>query len=39
MMSRQREGRREYLSYWLRLWHPHSGGRPVWRATLENPRT
>jgi len=28
-----------YLSYLLRLWHTHRGGRPVWRATLENPLT
>lgn len=28
-----------YLSYLLRLWHTHSGGAPVWRASLENPLT
>ena len=34
-------GRQEtYLAYMLRLWQPGSrGGRPVWRASLENPHT
>jgi hypothetical protein len=28
-----------YLSYLLRLWQAGSEGRPVWRASLESPRT
>jgi hypothetical protein len=28
-----------YLSYLLRLWHTHSGGTAVWRASLEHPVT
>jgi len=28
-----------YLSYLLRLWHTHSEGAPVWRASLEDPLT
>ena len=28
-----------YLSYLLRLWHTHSAGEPVWRASLEDPRS
>ena len=28
-----------YLSYLLRLWHTHSGGESVWRASLEDPRS
>ena len=27
------------MVYLLRLWRVVSGGRPVWRASLENPRT
>jgi len=28
-----------HLVYLLRLWRVVSGSRPVWRASLENPRT
>ena len=28
-----------YASYLLRLWHTHSGGAAVWRASLEHPVT
>lgn len=28
-----------YHSYLLRLWLAHDQGQPVWRASLENPRT
>lgn len=28
-----------YLSYLVRLWHTHSEGVPVWRASLEDPLT
>ncbi|MCL5256308.1 MAG: hypothetical protein M1319_00730 [Chloroflexi bacterium] len=30
--------RQEYISYLLRLWRDGTGA-PVWRASLENPRT
>jgi len=36
MTSGQREGDPQYQSYLLRLWRTHSGGVPVWRASLEN---
>jgi hypothetical protein len=38
-MSSQGEAPSEYRSYLLRLWHTHSDGAPVWRASLENPLT
>jgi hypothetical protein len=28
-----------YISYMLRLWQTRSGGRLVWRASLESPHT
>ena len=28
-----------YFSYLLRLWHTHSEGEAVWRASLEDPLT
>jgi len=31
--------RQEYRAYLVRLWRVHSGGRLVWRATLESPHT
>jgi hypothetical protein len=33
------EEQRRYLSYLLRLWQIESGGRLVWRASLEDART
>jgi hypothetical protein len=38
-MSGQREEHSAYQSYLLRLWHTHSEGAPVWRASLEDPLT
>ena len=38
-MSGQREEHPAYRSYLLRLWHTHSAGTPVWRASLEDPLT
>ena len=31
--------RRHYVSYLLRLWQTQRGGRLVWQASLESPRT
>jgi hypothetical protein len=28
-----------YLAYLLRLWRVNDDGKPVWRASLENPHT
>jgi len=28
-----------YLAYLLRLWQVNDDGKPVWRASLESPRT
>jgi hypothetical protein len=36
MMTREQSS---HLVYLLRLWRVVSGGRPIWRASLENPRT
>jgi hypothetical protein len=33
------EGRREYLSYLLRLWQVSEGAGPVWRALLRQAGT
>jgi hypothetical protein len=33
------EGRRQRLSYLLRLWQAEQGGAWVWRASLENAHT
>ena len=33
------EGRREYLSYLLRLWQVSEGAEPVWRASLRQAGT
>lgn len=30
---------KRYLSYLLRLWREEGGNLPVWRASLESPRT
>jgi hypothetical protein len=30
---------RGYLAYLLRLWRVNDDGKPVWRASLENPHT
>ena len=30
--------KRRYLAYLLRLWPEWSGGRPLWRASLERPQ-
>ena len=38
-MSGQREEHFAYQSYLLRLWHTHSEGVLVWRASLEDPLT
>ena len=38
-MSSQGEAQSVYQSCLLRLWHTHSDGTPVWRASLENPLT
>jgi len=39
-MSNECDRSPTYLSYMLRLWQAGSrGGQPVWRASLENPRT
>ncbi len=35
-MANDRPG---YLAYLVRLWQVTSAGRPVWRASLENPHT
>ena len=35
-MTRQQ---RSYISYLLRLWQAKSGGKRVWRASLESPNT
>jgi hypothetical protein len=32
-------GQECYLSYLLRLWQATSGGKPVWRASLEDAHT
>jgi hypothetical protein len=32
-------GQECYLSYLLRLWQAKSGGKPVWRASLEDAHT
>ncbi len=31
--------RRSYLAYMVRLWQVEAGEGPVWRASLESPRT
>jgi len=31
--------RQRYISYLLRLWQVRHDGEPVWRASLESPRT
>jgi hypothetical protein len=31
--------RQEYRAYLVRLWRVRSGGKLVWRATLESPHT
>ena len=33
------EEQQDYLSYLLRLWQVKTGGRAVWRASLECPHT
>jgi len=33
------EEKRRYISYLLRLWQTKSGGKLVWRASLEDPHT
>ena len=39
-MDNEHSSRTTYLAYMLRLWLAGSrGGRPVWRASLENPHT
>ena len=35
-MNGERQG---YQAYLLRLWQVHSGGKWVWRVTLESPHT
>ena len=30
---------RRYISYLMRLWESSGKGEPVWRASLEDPRT
>ena len=35
-MTTERPG---YLAYLLRLWRVSDDGKPVWRASLENPHT
>jgi hypothetical protein len=30
---------KKYLAYLLRLWQVDENGRPVWRVSLEDPRT
>ena len=35
-MTAERPG---YLAYLLRLWRVNDDGKPVWRASLENPHT
>jgi hypothetical protein len=35
-MTTERPG---YLAYLLRLWRVNDDGKPVWRASLENPHT
>ena len=33
------EEQRQYYSYLLRLWQVDGAGSPIWRASLEDPRT
>ncbi len=33
------KGRKHYVSFMLRLWRAGNDGKPVWRASLEDPHT
>jgi hypothetical protein len=35
-MSSEQPG---YLAYMLRLWQVNDGGKPAWRASVENPHS